>query len=47
MRLSVSTKGTYYFGEEFSVIGVIRKSLLIEGNREEPKALSDKINAVK
>jgi len=47
MRLSVSTKGTYYFDEGTSVVGAIRYSRLIDGKHEEPKVLGEKVNTGK
>ena len=39
MRLTVSSKGTYYF-DEATEIGNIRYSRLIDGKREEPRTLN-------
>lgn len=48
MRLSVSSEGTYYFDEATSSgLGTIQYSLLIEGNREKPRALDKQINTGK
>ncbi len=48
MRLSVSSEGTYYFDEATSSgLGTIQYSLLIEGNREKPRALGKEINTGK
>jgi hypothetical protein len=46
MRLTASAAGTYVFDER-EEIGTIRYSQLINGKREEPKALSKKINTGK
>jgi hypothetical protein len=46
MRLSVSSKGTYYFDER-TEIGTIRYSRLIGGKHEEPKALGKEVNTGK
>ena len=46
MRLSASSKGTYYFDER-TVVGTIRYSRLIDGKREEPKALGEEVNTGK
>jgi len=48
MRLSASESGTYVFDEATREgDGVLRYSRLIDGKREEPKALSKEINAGK
>ncbi len=45
MRLTASSKGTYFFDEfKQDFTGDIRYSRLIEGKYEEPKLLSEKIN---
>ena len=46
MRLTASTAGAYVFDER-EEIGTIRYSRLIDGKREEPKALSKEINTGK
>lgn len=46
MRLTASSKGTYYF-DEASEIGNIRYSRLIDGNREAPRSISKEINSGK
>lgn len=46
MRLSASSKDTYYF-DVGTVVGAIRYSRLIDGKREEPKALGEKVNTGK
>ena len=43
MRLTVSSKGTYYF-DEATMKGNIRYSRLIDGKREEPKSLNKVIS---
>ena len=43
MRLTVSSKGTYYF-DEATRIGNIRYSRLIDGKREKPKSLNKDID---
>ncbi len=46
MRLTVSAKGTYAFDEATSDgNGILRSSRLIDGKREEPKPMSEAINA--
>ncbi|WP_445382986.1 hypothetical protein [Robiginitalea sp. IMCC43444] len=48
MRLTASSKGTYYFDEfKQDFTGDIRYSRLIDGKYEEPKLLSEKINTGK
>jgi len=48
MRLTASSKGTYFFDEfKSDFTGSIRYSRLIDGKYEEPKLLGDKINAGK
>ncbi len=48
MRLSASSKGTYYFDEfKSDFTGSIRYSRLVDGKHEEPKLLSKKINGGK
>ena len=49
MRLTVSSKGTYYFDEVGSSDGdgVIRYSRLIDGKREKPRPVSNEINTGK
>jgi hypothetical protein len=42
MRLTVSSKGTYYF-DEASELGNIRYARLINGKREEPRSLNEDI----
>lgn len=43
MRLTVSSKGTYYF-DEASAAGNIQYSRLIDGKREKPKSLNNEIS---
>ena len=48
MRLTASSKGTYFFDEfKPDFTGDIRYSRLVDGKREEPKLLSKKINGGK
>ena len=48
MRLSASSKGTYYFDEASrDGNGSIRYSRLVDGKREEPKVLGEEINGGK
>jgi len=48
MRLTVSSKGTYFFDEfKRDFTGDIRYSRLVDGKHEEPKLLNKKINAGK
>ena len=48
MRLTASSKGTYFFDEfKPDFTGDIRYSRLVDGKREEPKLLSEKINGGK
>ncbi len=48
MRLTVSSKGTYFFDEfKSDKTGSIRYSRLVDGKHEEPKLLSKKINSGK
>jgi hypothetical protein len=48
MRLTVSSRGTYVFDEATrDGEGVLRYSILIDGKREKPKALSKEINTGK
>ena len=46
MRLTSSSKGTYYF-DEATEVGNIRYSRLIDGKREAPKSVSKEINTGK
>jgi len=46
MRLTTSSKGTYYF-DEATKIGNIRYSRLIDGKREAPRSISKEINTGK
>lgn len=46
MKLSISSKGTYYF-DEATEKGTIRYSRLIEGKHEKPQIASEKINTGK
>jgi WD40-like Beta Propeller Repeat len=46
MRLSVSSKGTYFFDERTEK-GTIRYSRIVGGKREEPEALGPEINSGK
>ncbi|MFS1524729.1 hypothetical protein ACL7TT_11535 [Microbulbifer sp. 2304DJ12-6] len=46
MRLTASSKGTYYF-DEATEIGNIRYSRLIDGKREAPRSVSKEINTGK
>ena len=46
MRLTASSKGTYYF-DEATKVGNIRYSRLIDGKREAPKSVSEEINTGK
>ena len=48
MRLTASSKGTYFFDEFVEDrTGAIRYSRFVDGKREEPKLLSEKINSGK
>lgn len=48
MRLTASSKGTYFFDEfKADKTGSIRYSRLVDGKHEEPKLLSKKINSGK
>ena len=48
MRLTASSKGTYFFDEfKRDFTGSIRYSRLVDGKHEEPKLLSEKINTGK
>ncbi len=48
MRLTASSKGTYFFDEfKADFTGDIRYSRLVDGKHEEPKLLSEKINGGK
>jgi hypothetical protein len=46
MRLSASSKGTYFF-DEAAREGVIRYSRIVDGQREEPEVLGPEINSGK
>ncbi|NOY73538.1 MAG: hypothetical protein GXP14_14420 [Gammaproteobacteria bacterium] len=46
MRLTTSSKGTYYF-DEATKLGNIRYSRLIDGKREAPRSISKEINTGK
>ena len=48
MRLTASSKGTYFFDEfKPDITGDIRYSRLVDGKYEEPKLLSQKVNTGK